>query len=482
MGVASGDGQNVPDLTRSLRKGISMIRSWTKCVVVTSLLHLVIGSAWADDPVMRAHYIDVGQGAATLLEFPCGCMLIDTGAQSEQHVDHLVAYLHKFFERRDDLHATIDVVVITHPHKDHTWGLREVAQSFNIRHFVDNGVFKRGSGKANVNWLRKRVENGMLHTAIREIADDEITSLPHKQGLSDDAIDPFRCEDCDPQVRILSGRLDESPGWSKKEFENLNNHSVVVRVDFGESSFLFTGDLEEPAIQTMVSYYRNTDMLDVDVYQVGHHGSHNGTNEALLEAMTPTVATIGVGHWSFGQGSTTFRFNTHSFGHPRRVVLDQLSQFIPGNRSQPINIQAGEGVHSFTPYTVRKRIYATGWDGDFRLRADLAGAMRVDRLANLESVVRSDPLPRAGIEAAPRVALAREADIPDETLEAQQAARSAGLDAPLSPVGSARAAAIRAASPAQSPFTPSSRPFASPSRPASAPVRYPAYYLRWRCR
>jgi hypothetical protein len=48
----------------------------------------------------------------------------------------------------------------------------------------------------------------------------------------------------------LSGRRNDNPGWSHEDFDNKNNHSIVIRLDFGKASFLFTGDLEKPAIAT----------------------------------------------------------------------------------------------------------------------------------------------------------------------------------------------------------------------------------------
>lgn len=386
----------------------------------------------AAEPFMYAHSINVGQGAATFLEFPCGCMLIDTGAQSEQHVDHLVDYLRGVFERRPDLQSTIDVVVITHPHKDHTWGLEAVARTFPIRTYIDNGVFTRGSGKRNPHWLRKQVEDGMLNIQIREIKDEEVAAVEPRVGLTDAVIDPFECADCDPQIRILSGYLDVNPGWSSEDHENLNNHSVVVRVDFGESSFLYTGDMETPALQTMINWYRDTDTLDVDVYQVGHHGSHNGTSLALLEATTPLAATIGVGHWTFGEDSIAFGINTHSFGHPRKVVLDLLTSAIPGDRGQPLSIMAGHGVHNFRPYTVARNIYATAWDGDFRIRAETDGDMRVERVPSTGAVAVVGVIPGAAAPIEPESLAAAapmvEPDSQDLLAELNQAAKSAGLD------------------------------------------------------
>ena len=75
--------------------------------------------------LMAAHYIDVGQGAAVLLEFSCGAVLVDTGGQGDKYVDgnaKLMAYLNAFFARRTDLDRTFDAVFLTHAHADHTNG------------------------------------------------------------------------------------------------------------------------------------------------------------------------------------------------------------------------------------------------------------------------------------------------------------------------------------------------------------------------
>jgi beta-lactamase superfamily II metal-dependent hydrolase len=332
---------------------------------------LVAGLSFAAEPVMHAHFIDVGQGASTLLEFPCGAVLIDTGAQDQEHVDKLITYLSDFFSRRKDLNGTLAEVIITHPHIDHTMGLQAVAEKFKITNYVDDGK-TRGSGKKNPLWIRKQVQDGKLATKIREVWDDEIRSLPHKHGLTDKIIDPLQCDDCDPKIVILSGGMDENPGWSKRDFENLNNHSLVTRVDFGDSSFLFTGDLEAPAIDTLVTYYRSTSMLNVDLYQVGHHGSYNGTTAAFLEAATPKIALISCGEWDFGKGSSN-PFTTFAYGHPRYVTIELLNNAIVEERRPAID--AGVFLKAKDAGTMRidKQIYCTGWDGTITVDADLHG-------------------------------------------------------------------------------------------------------------
>lgn len=85
------------------------------------------GSDPGGRPSMSAHLIDVEQGAATLFEFSCGAVLVDTGGEKNGEFDSGAAlqnYLDAFFERRSDLNRTIDLLVVTHPHIDHARRIR----------------------------------------------------------------------------------------------------------------------------------------------------------------------------------------------------------------------------------------------------------------------------------------------------------------------------------------------------------------------
>jgi hypothetical protein len=85
----------------------------------------------------------------------------------------------------------------------------------------------------------------------------------------------INCAGVDPLIRALSGRLTPKPSNLSRNEDYLdeNNHSVVIRLDFGDISFLFPGDIEAKAEIKMVDKYAGTDMLDVDIYQAAHHGS-----------------------------------------------------------------------------------------------------------------------------------------------------------------------------------------------------------------
>jgi competence protein ComEC len=332
----------------------------------------------AANDVWRIHFIDIGQGLAVLNEFPCGAMLVDTGGEDDQFMvsdDVLVRYLEGFFARRTDLNRTIDLLALTHPHIDHTRGTEAVLKRFRVRNAIDNGM-EQGSGGVAQNDLHRWADShrDMRYFPIRQ----EEVNLPN--GLNNDVIDPFRCKDIDPQVRALWGAVPKDPGWGnetrygKTPFQNLNNHSLVLRVDFGKSSALFTGDLEVQAIGTLLKATAGTSMLDVDLYQVGHHGSFNGTTPELVEAMSPKVSVLSMGspEWRDCQ------WCGFAYGHPRATVIEMLDRGMPETQKRkPIEALVSHAPKTFQRRHIEKAIYGTGWDGNVVVEMRADGAWRV---------------------------------------------------------------------------------------------------------
>src|SRR5580704_10658045 len=90
-------------------------------------------------PAMRVHLINVGQGASTLIEFSCGAMLVDTGGEDNREFSstkHLLQYLDGFFNSRPDLHNTLALLVLTHPHLDHTRNAMAVWSTYHVANVV----------------------------------------------------------------------------------------------------------------------------------------------------------------------------------------------------------------------------------------------------------------------------------------------------------------------------------------------------------
>ena len=92
-------------------------------------------------------------------------------------------------------------------------------------------------------------------------------------------------------------------------YEDLNNWSAVTKVQFGNTSFLLTGDAQELSESEMLESGVN---LKADVLKVGHHGSHSSTSPAFLKAVAPKYAVISVG-------------KDNDYGHPHQVTLDKLA-------------------------------------------------------------------------------------------------------------------------------------------------------------
>ncbi|MGH7338268.1 MAG: ComEC/Rec2 family competence protein, partial [Myxococcota bacterium] len=195
-------------------------------------------------------------------------------------------------------------------------------------------------------------------------------------GLTTNAIDPVVCSGVDPKIRALWGRVDDKGDWFAKDFADENNHSVVVRVDFGAASMLITGDLEETVeppnragIERLLESYVGTNLLDADVYLAGHHGSHNGTTPELLARVSPKIAVVSAGPPCARTGHTAY-----AYGHPRELTVQELEAAVSLSRAQPIPVTTFSGPKTPVLRTVTKAVYATSWDGNVVLRARTNGA------------------------------------------------------------------------------------------------------------
>src|SRR5262249_34927096 len=108
---------------------------------------------------MRAHFIDVGQGAATLIELPCAAVLIDTGGEEHgqfKSTEALIDYLDTFIAGRADPNKTRASLILPRPHIGHTNGLADVLAKFAVQNAVTNGQ-EKGSGRYGQRALHKKV-------------------------------------------------------------------------------------------------------------------------------------------------------------------------------------------------------------------------------------------------------------------------------------------------------------------------------------
>jgi competence protein ComEC len=322
--------------------------------------------------VARVHIINVGQGSAALLEFPCGAILVDTGGEKNDQfhsTPELKDYLDEFFARRTDLNKTIDLLMISHPHKDHTMGIKEVLANYRIKNAITNGQ-KYGSGKANQIFLLQTIANT---EATADTSDDityieGVNSSMTSNGLSVPIFTAATCSGTVPTVKLLWGRMTSQPaGWTETKFKNNNNHSIVARIDYGQSSILFTGDLEEEAIQQLLTKYDGSNILDTDVYVVGHHGSKNGSSTALINKVSPEIAVL-----SFGDPDREEMWTGWQYGHPNKEIVSKLVAGCSKSRTTK-TVPVGIGSQNFTTATISKAVYGTGWDDTIILEGTSTG-------------------------------------------------------------------------------------------------------------
>lgn len=253
------------------------IISFILCVVL-ALTTLCSCEDWQFGSVLRqegtlvCHYLDVGQGDSIYIELPNDqTMLIDSG--ENYHGESLLRYI------RDTGHTKIDYLIASHPHSDHIGSMAYVVRNFDIGKIYMPKVSSNSRQYENllkaIKSKKLTVQNGKAGVNILTDADRQ---------LSADIVAPV-----------------------KLNKENLNNSSIVMKLQYAKTSFLFMGDAEKPELATITSD------IKADVLKVGHHGSSTSTTKGFLEKVEPKIAVISCGR-------------DNDYGHPHKATLKYLKQ------------------------------------------------------------------------------------------------------------------------------------------------------------
>ena len=221
---------------------------------------------------VEVHFIDVGQGESILILAPEKTVLIDGGDNGQGPT--VLRYLSARGVR------SIDILIATHPHADHIGGLIDVVQQLPISTVImpevpDDLV---PTTRTYTNFLMALLESGL---SITPAVAGEVHDLGGGAALT--ILAPVR------------------------DYSRLNDMSVVSRLEFGEISFLFTGDIEIAAEHDLAT----AGGIRSDVLNLAHHGSRTSTTQIFLDAVNPSIAVIACG-----------LDNPH--GHPHRTVMERL--------------------------------------------------------------------------------------------------------------------------------------------------------------
>lgn len=260
-------------------------KGW-QAVFLLGMLAMVFsyGQMWCNNKEMQVHFIDVGQGDSALVITPHGrAFMVDTGGVREGRYDIGsrvdVPYLLHYGVQK------LDYIFLTHAHDDHAGGVKGILNKIPVGAI---GIGHEGAGD-------------YLQTfGTGEIGKIKKLLVPLQEGSSIE-LDGVRIDMLySPESRTVQESHLQATG---NEFSNL------IRVSYGEASFLFTGDLVAEQEQQVLANGTN---VASTVLKVGHHGSRTSSSQEFLTAVNPGWAVISCGY-------------NNSFGHPHKEILNRLT-------------------------------------------------------------------------------------------------------------------------------------------------------------
>lgn len=216
---------------------------------------------------LEIYFFDVGQADSILIKNNDDVVLIDAGNRSDG--ENLVKYI------KDELNVdSFDMVVGTHPHEDHVGGMSYIVDSFDIKKLY---------------------------------LPDAISSSKYFEKLLD-SIEKKNYEISIPEInqKISIGEMNFEVLYTSSDESDLNNTSIVLKLTYGNTSYLFMGDAPTKAEKKILDKD-----IDVDVLKVGHHGSKYSSGKEFLKKVSPTYSIIQVG-------------KNNKYKHPSENTLEKL--------------------------------------------------------------------------------------------------------------------------------------------------------------
>ena len=240
-------------------------------VLAFGLLLLLTGSFtlslwWPENNrLLSVNFLDVGQGTATLMQMPDGAnILLDGGGYQTEQFDPGQSLIAPFLWRNRIWR--LDDLIITHPHQDHYNGLPFVAAHFQPRRLIVNGDSgKEPAYRLLLNTVRKR-------------------GVPIQTAQAGDVL--RQDHDLILQCVGMDGLPGNSTAWSA------NDRSLVLRLRYGERSFLFPADI---SISGENRLRQQGDILRSDVLLAPHHGSRGSAGEQFLDTVSPALVIVSAG-------------------------------------------------------------------------------------------------------------------------------------------------------------------------------------------
>lgn len=221
--------------------------------------------------VMKVHFLDVDQGLAILVELGEDVLIYDGGERDTS--SFVVAYL------QEQGITEIDYLISSHYDADHVSGLIGCLNAFDVKNVIGSDY----------------VHDSKIYASFMTTVEDAGLEVQHPEVGTQ-----FQMGEA--VITILS---------PAEIVNDSNSNSVAIKLTYGESDFIFTGDADYKSEKDMIASGID---LDCEVLSVGHHGSASSTSEKFLWATTPVYAVI-----SCGEGN--------SYGHPHKETIQLLNDF-----------------------------------------------------------------------------------------------------------------------------------------------------------
>lgn len=220
---------------------------------------------------LNIHFIDIGQGDSSLIQYKNINILIDSGPNDSE--EKLIRYLKKYNVKQ------LDYVIATHPHEDHIGNMDAILDEFDVKKFLAPYV---------------EYESSDFDNMIRELKEKNMTIQPIDASSS--------------KLFLESNTYLEFLHPTNITYENTNNYSLIIKLNHFSHSFLFTGDAE---LEAELSLIKKDFDLKSDILKVAHHGSSSSSSLDFLNAVNPSVSIISCGI-------------NNKFKHPHLSTLQNL--------------------------------------------------------------------------------------------------------------------------------------------------------------
>lgn len=246
------------------------------CVAVVLFVTTVIVFCFIflDTDELKVTFLNVGQGDAIFIESPTGVQLLIDGGRDR-------SVLRELGQRMSPLDRSIDVVVATHPDADHIGGLSSVFSNYRVSKYITPDI------ESDTNTAEELV--------FKVGKEKDVEVLTARRGMRID----------------MGGGAYADILFPDRDVSNVetNTGSITMRVVYGETEFLLSGDAPLSIENWLVTL--DGEYLQSDVLKAGHHGSRTSTSGEWLEKVNPSFVVISAG-------------KDNSYGHPHQEVVEKI--------------------------------------------------------------------------------------------------------------------------------------------------------------